>query len=135
MLYKNQPADKKNVNNEKSKKQRSAGVHSSCLLFGPIQVLSKSMNRVTHRDLLQGCVYNQRDGICFLYKLFVGEVRRYIFYLDHHSLSKPLDKKAYFKYTSIFLFLNQNICCGYSKEPSQRDGSYEHPKQMLKLIN
>ena len=23
----------------------------------------------------------------------------------------------------IFLFLNQNICCGYSKEPSQWDGS------------
>ena len=26
-----------------------------------------------------------------------------------------------------FLFLNQNICCGYSKEPSQWDGSFEHP--------
>ena len=34
----------------------------------------------------------------------------------------------------IFLFLNQNICCGYSKEPSQRDGSFEHPKHMLKVI-
>ena len=34
----------------------------------------------------------------------------------------------------IFLFLNQNICCGYSKEPSQRDGSFEHPKLMLKLM-
>ena len=31
----------------------------------------------------------------------------------------------------IFLFLNQNICCGYSKEPSQWDGSFEHPKHML----
>ena len=27
--------------------------------------------------------------------------------------------------SQIFLFLNQNICCGYSKEPSQ----FEHPKQ------
>ena len=27
----------------------------------------------------------------------------------------------------IFLFLYQNICCGYSKEPSQWDGSFEHP--------
>ena len=26
----------------------------------------------------------------------------------------------------IFLFLNRNICCGYSKEPSQWDGSFEH---------
>ena len=31
----------------------------------------------------------------------------------------------------FFLFLNQNICCGYSKEPSQW-GSFEHPKHMLK---
>ena len=34
----------------------------------------------------------------------------------------------------IFLFLNQNICCGYSKEPSQWDGSFEHPKHLLKLM-
>ena len=34
----------------------------------------------------------------------------------------------------IFLFLNQNICCGYSKEPSQWDGSFKHPKHMLKLM-
>ena len=25
-------------------------------------------------------------------------------------------------------------CCGYSKEPSQLDGSFEHPKLVLKLI-
>ena len=24
--------------------------------------------------------------------------------------------------------------CGYSKEPSQLDGSFEHPKHMFKLI-
>ena len=35
----------------------------------------------------------------------------------------------------IFFFLNQNICGGYSKEPSQLDGSFEHPKHMLKLMN
>ena len=34
----------------------------------------------------------------------------------------------------IFLFLHQNICCGYSKEPSQCDCSFEHPKRMLKLM-
>ena len=33
------------------------------------------------------------------------------------------------------LFLKQNICCEYSKEPSQRDGSFEHPKRMLKLMS
>ena len=35
----------------------------------------------------------------------------------------------------FFLFLNQNICCGYSKEPSQWDGSFEHPKHMLKMMD
>ena len=34
----------------------------------------------------------------------------------------------------IFLFLNQSICCGYSKEPSQWNGSFNHPKHMLKLM-
>ena len=34
----------------------------------------------------------------------------------------------------IFLFLNQNICCGYSKEVSQWDGSFEHPKHILKIM-
>ena len=34
----------------------------------------------------------------------------------------------------IFLFINQNICCEYSKEPSQWDGSFEHPKHMLKIM-
>ena len=35
----------------------------------------------------------------------------------------------------FFLFLNQNICCGYSKEPSQWDGSFEHPKHMFRVLN
>ena len=35
----------------------------------------------------------------------------------------------------FFLFLNQNICCGYSKESSQWDGSFEHPKHMFKLMD
>ena len=34
----------------------------------------------------------------------------------------------------FFLFPNQSICYGYSKEPSQCDGSFEHPKHMFKLI-
>ena len=35
---------------------------------------------------------------------------------------------------SIFLFLNQNICCRYLKEPSQRYGSFEHPKYISELM-
>ena len=34
----------------------------------------------------------------------------------------------------IFLFLNQKICCGYSNKTSQREGSLEHQKHMLKLM-
>ena len=30
----------------------------------------------------------------------------------------------------INLFLNQNIYCGYSKESSQRDGSFEQPNNV-----
>ena len=32
------------------------------------------------------------------------------------------------------LFLNQNICCWYSKESSQLNGSFGHPKHMLKIV-
>ena len=42
---------------------------------------------------------------------------------------RPLVKSMYPK-----LIFNQNICCVYSKELSQRDGSFEHTKPMLKLI-
>ena len=35
----------------------------------------------------------------------------------------------------FFLFLNQNIYCGYSKEASQENGSFEHQKHMFKLMD
>ena len=34
----------------------------------------------------------------------------------------------------FLLFLNLNICCGYTKEPSRWDGSFEHPKHMFILM-
>ena len=34
-----------------------------------------------------------------------------------------------------FLFLNRIICCGYSKEQSKCDGSFEKPKHMFTLID
>ena len=30
-----------------------------------------------------------------------------------------------------FLFLSQNMCYAHSKDPSQWDGSFEHPKHMF----
>ena len=38
-------------------------------------------------------------------------------------------------YKLFFICLNPNICCGYSKEPSQWDGSFEHPKQMFEPMD
>ena len=38
--------------------------------------------------------------------------------------SRPPYKHAHLK--TICLFHNQNIFCGYSKEPSHLDGSFEH---------
>ena len=35
----------------------------------------------------------------------------------------------------IFLLLKQNRCFGYSREPSRWDGSFEHPKHILKLMD
>ena len=33
-----------------------------------------------------------------------------------------------------FSYFSTKICCGYSKEPSQSDGSFEHPKYTFKLM-
>ena len=49
------------------------------------------------------------------------------------STIRPPDKRAYQKII-FFLFLNQNICCGYSKEPFRWDSSYELPIHMFKLM-
>ena len=53
--------------------------------------------------------------------------------MDRFHLFRTLVKSVKRK-KKKFLFLNQNICCGYSKEPSQGDGSFEFPKHMLKLM-
>ena len=47
-------------------------------------------------------------------------------------IDRPLVKSANRKI--VFLFRNQNICCGYSNEQSQWDGSFEHPDHTLKIM-
>ena len=42
------------------------------------------------------------------------------------SMYRPSDKGG--KGKLFFLFLKQNICCGYSK------GSFDHPKHIIKLM-
>ena len=62
--------------------------------------------------------------------------------LHIRNIFRTLDKSAYQK--NIFLISLKHmlwvlkrtfsLCCGYSKEPSQWDGSFEHPKHMIKLM-
>ena len=47
---------------------------------------------------------------------------------DKRPLVKSVQQKM------IFLFLIQSICCVYSKESSQWNGSFEQPKHMLKIM-
>ena len=48
------------------------------------------------------------------------------------GILRASDTSVYGKLFSLFLI--QNICCGYSKEPSQWDGSFMHPQHMLKWL-
>ena len=51
--------------------------------------------------------------------------------LVFHSATKciGLDKSGY--QVNIFLFLHENICCGYSLEASRRGTTYEYPQHMF----
>ena len=67
---------------------------------------------------------------------------------DHFLLKQEKDleqalSQPYYRTLDIFsiklnIFLisqpKHMICCGYSKEQSQGDGSFEHPKHMFKLM-
>ena len=35
---------------------------------------------------------------------------------------------------NFFLFLNKNICYGFSNEPSQGDGAFEQPRHIFKIL-
>ena len=54
--------------------------------------------------------------------------------IKQKSTAQAPDKLRVRNRKLFFLFLNQTICCGYSKEPSRYDGSFEHPKHMFKLM-
>ena len=56
----------------------------------------------------------------------IGTLR--VKYLIRSQDSKSVIKKKLYSY---IVFFNQNICCGYSKEPSQGDSSLEDQKHMI----
>ena len=100
-----------------------------CCLFGPMVKSSRSCyERIHTGEKPYGWMSMGRDStpreIGKLTALFI-----WFFNCNCRHLEKSVLKNV------IFLFLNQNICCGCSKEPSQWDSSFEHPKQMFKLMD
>ena len=65
-------------------------------------------------------------------KVFMSSWNFVLSWIEHEKSFITWIKRAY--QIINFLFLNKNICCGYSKEPSQWDSSFEHPKHMLKMM-
>ena len=61
------------------------------------------------------------------------EVKKSLTFHVKHLLLSGLELRLRNE-NSIFLFLNQNICYEYLKDPSQWDSSFEQPKNMLKLM-
>ena len=101
------------------------------------------MFRVCHAILTVHCsrvvtCCERANLLAFLYAMFscvfvtFGLCVYLIVSIPDLCLLPHLVKSAYQKL--ICLFLNQNICYGYSKEPSQCEGSFDHPKHMLKLM-
>ena len=71
---------------------------------------------------------------CVLLKNYRNFTKKITTFRDlMESSCRPSKLRVHTK-SLIFLFLNQNICCGYSKEPPQWEGSFEHGKHLLKLI-
>ena len=59
-----------------------------------------------------GASFQLTIGLCFIDKTAMHLLSKY-----HHNNSELLLRVR--NENLIFLFLKQNICCGYSKEPSQ----------------
>ena len=68
--------------------------------------------------------------MCYICKKVDCSARR----VESNCLLIKLLNKVQWMLSFLFLFLNWNICCGYSKEPSPWDGSFEHLKRILKLM-
>ena len=101
-------------------------------------------------------IYSKRVEVCFLpCKTFAAFWRKFVLVID---INVPVNKimvrlpiseqrrcrpgcaiaapgpQIRVRNWFFFLFLNQNICCGYSKEPSQWDCSFEHSNTCLSWL-
>ena len=52
-----------------------------------------------------------------------------------HCFIRPQDKSAYWKSIFFISYQKHMLWVQYSKEPSRRDGSFEHNKHMFKLMD
>ena len=114
--------------------------------FGPIWLPKCQYDLEAHPDHIITCI----DCIIidkplvawftYLFKL-CNDVHNNIYIYDK-VLALSYQRKSDFKVVLqafsclteklILHFLNKHICCGYSKKSSQRDASFEHPKQYAK---
>ena len=93
----------------------------------------EDMNKIkANRQLFNGRNFN----IQYVWFILIWSKNRYTIkqmFCDKREENGPgLYLRLHYE-NLIFLFLNQNICCGYSKEPSQLGGSFKHPKPYVKI--
>ena len=121
-----------------------------CILFY-LQVLHTHMDIVDKLPITTGGSPLQIHCKNFMCITFVIPKERdcHDIYTSLKELSKPgtvhsrkpllgshhigLDKSGYLE--NILLFLDKNICCGYSLEASRRGASNEYPQHMFSLRN
>ena len=98
---------------------------NSCTFSHNAEAVSSSMYAIYLLKLVF-LIYQLQN----VYQLFTN-VPSLVHFLLMRSFNpfRPPDKSALLKI--IFLFLDQNICCGYSKVLN----SFEHPKHMFKLMD
>ena len=86
--------------------------------------LSGNRDQLSTRSVisLECCWQAWRKVFCDCYRLATDCYR------------KPLDKSAQSK-NNFLISQPKYICCWYSKEPSQWDGSFQRPRQMIKLMD
>ena len=94
-----------------------------------IGVHAKPLNGVSIRKNVScGSFYNTEAEKCFIFGSHFHRTRTA--HQEKIKSIKPVKQKKR-KGAIIFLSISLNICFGYSKEPSHRDGSFEYHNIVL----